>query len=51
MPVQERVIPLMRSGVDVMVQARTGSGKTGAFGIPIVAETEAASVTPPSSTV
>ncbi len=40
MPVQERVIPLMRRGVDVMVQARTGSGKTGAFGIPIVAETD-----------
>jgi ATP-dependent RNA helicase DeaD len=40
MPVQERVIPLMRRGVDVMVQARTGSGKTGAFGVPIVAETD-----------
>jgi ATP-dependent RNA helicase DeaD len=40
MPVQERVVPLMRRGVDVMVQALTGSGKTGAFGIPIVAETD-----------
>jgi len=40
MPVQERVVPLMRRGIDVMVQARTGSGKTGAFGIPIVAETD-----------
>ena len=40
MPVQEQVIPLMRRGVDVMVQARTGSGKTGAFSIPIVAETD-----------
>ena len=40
MPVQERVVPLMRDGVDVMVQARTGSGKTGAFGIPIVVETD-----------
>jgi ATP-dependent RNA helicase DeaD len=38
MPVQERVIPLMREGRDLIVQARTGSGKTGAFGIPIVAE-------------
>lgn len=34
-PVQERVIPLMREGRDLIVQARTGSGKTGAFGIPI----------------
>jgi ATP-dependent RNA helicase DeaD len=38
MPVQARVIPLMRGGRDLIVQARTGSGKTGAFGIPIVCE-------------
>ena len=37
MPVQERVVPLMREGRDLIVQARTGSGKTGAFGIPIAA--------------
>jgi len=37
MPVQEQAIPLMRTGSDVIVQARTGSGKTGAFGIPILA--------------
>ncbi|MEE9606527.1 MAG: DEAD/DEAH box helicase [Myxococcota bacterium] len=36
MPVQTKVIPLMREGRDLIVQARTGSGKTGAFGIPIV---------------
>ncbi len=36
MPVQSRTIPRMRAGVDLIVQARTGSGKTGAFGIPIV---------------
>jgi ATP-dependent RNA helicase DeaD len=40
MPVQERVVPLMQKGVDVMVQARTGSGKTGAFGIPIASQTD-----------
>jgi ATP-dependent RNA helicase DeaD len=34
--VQQRVIPLMREGRDLMVQAITGSGKTGAFGLPIV---------------
>ena len=36
MPVQAKVIPLMRKGGDLIVQAMTGSGKTGAFGIPIV---------------
>jgi ATP-dependent RNA helicase DeaD len=34
-PVQEKVLPLMGAGSDVIVQAHTGSGKTGAFGIPI----------------
>ncbi len=40
MPVQARVIPIMRSGGDLIVQARTGSGKTGAFGVPIAAEVD-----------
>ena len=40
MPVQAQVIPPMRKGQDLIVQARTGSGKTGAFGIPIIAEVE-----------
>ncbi len=31
MPVQEKAIPLMRSGRDLIVKALTGSGKTGAF--------------------
>jgi len=35
MPVQERVLPLFAEGTDLIVQARTGSGKTGAFGVPI----------------
>ncbi|TDJ20797.1 MAG: DEAD/DEAH box helicase, partial [Deltaproteobacteria bacterium] len=34
-PVQEKVIPVMRGGQDLIVQAHTGTGKTGAFGIPI----------------
>jgi ATP-dependent RNA helicase DeaD len=36
MPVQARVIPIMRKQNDLIVQAVTGSGKTGAFGLPIV---------------
>jgi ATP-dependent RNA helicase DeaD len=36
MPVQRRVIPTMLAGRDLIVQAITGSGKTGAFGLPIV---------------
>ncbi len=41
MPVQTRVVPLMRDGIDLIVKAQTGSGKTGAFGIPIVAGIDA----------
>jgi ATP-dependent RNA helicase DeaD len=33
-PIQEKAIPVLRSGVDLVGQAQTGSGKTGAFGIP-----------------
>ncbi|MFP6648777.1 MAG: DEAD/DEAH box helicase, partial [Pirellulaceae bacterium] len=35
-PVQEGVIPLALEGYDVMGQARTGTGKTAAFAIPII---------------
>jgi ATP-dependent RNA helicase DeaD len=41
MPVQSRVVPLMQGGTDLIVKAQTGSGKTGAFGIPIVAGIDA----------
>ena len=34
--IQREAIPLARQGLDVVGQARTGSGKTGAFGIPIL---------------
>ncbi|MFP3347193.1 MAG: DEAD/DEAH box helicase [Sulfolobaceae archaeon] len=34
--VQRKTIPLMLSGKNVIVRAKTGSGKTAAFGIPIV---------------
>ncbi len=35
-PIQHKVIPLLRDGRDLVGQAQTGSGKTGAFGIPLV---------------
>jgi ATP-dependent RNA helicase DeaD len=34
--IQAGVIPVMRTGRDVIAQAQTGTGKTAAFGIPIV---------------
>ncbi len=40
MPVQSQSISVMRKGGDLIVQARTGSGKTGAFGIPIACEVD-----------
>ncbi len=35
-PVQEQCIPTMLTGTDVVAQAMTGTGKTAAFGIPMV---------------
>ena len=35
MPVQEQVIPHILEGADLIVQSRTGSGKTGAFLLPL----------------
>ncbi|HHG75145.1 MAG TPA: DEAD/DEAH box helicase, partial [Persephonella sp.] len=34
--VQEKAIPVVLSGKDLIAQAQTGTGKTAAFGIPIV---------------
>jgi ATP-dependent RNA helicase DeaD len=36
MPVQAKAIPYLRAKRDLMVQSRTGSGKTGAFLLPIL---------------
>ncbi len=36
MPVQSRAIPYLLAGRDLMVQSRTGSGKTGAYLLPIL---------------
>jgi ATP-dependent RNA helicase DeaD len=46
MPVQALAMPALQRGVDVIVQARTGSGKTGAFGLPIVCGVDAALASP-----
>ncbi|GAB4498664.1 MAG: hypothetical protein OHK0052_12360 [Anaerolineales bacterium] len=36
MPVQARAIPYLLEGRDMLIQARTGSGKTGAFLLPML---------------
>ena len=35
-PIQSQAIPVVMSGSDVIGQAQTGTGKTAAFGIPIL---------------
>ncbi len=35
-PVQAQAIPILARGVDLVAQALTGTGKTGAFGIPLI---------------
>jgi ATP-dependent RNA helicase DeaD len=40
MPVQARTIPYMLARRDLMVQSRTGSGKTGAFVLPIIKQVD-----------
>jgi ATP-dependent RNA helicase DeaD len=41
-PIQQRVIPAMLEGRDLVGQAQTGSGKTGAYAIPIMERIDAA---------
>ena len=35
-PIQSKTIPLVLSGIDVIGQAQTGTGKTAAFGLPLL---------------
>ena len=35
-PIQSQAIPVVMSGVDVLGQAQTGTGKTASFGIPVL---------------
>jgi ATP-dependent RNA helicase RhlE len=45
-PIQTKAIPLVLSGVDLLARAQTGTGKTAAFGLPIVQRLVKRSVTP-----
>src|SRR5438045_9673324 len=52
-PIQEQAIPELLAGHDVIGQAQTGTGKTAAFGLPLLAyldpassETQAVVLTP-----
>ena len=42
MPVQARGIPYLLAARNMMIQARTGSGKTGAFVLPMLERLDAA---------
>ena len=42
MPVQARAIPYLLAGRDMVIQARTGSGKTGAFLLPMLERLDSA---------
>ena len=35
-PIQEMVIPIIKDGKDLVGQAHTGTGKTAAFGLPLM---------------
>jgi ATP-dependent RNA helicase DeaD len=45
-PIQSLAIPLMRDGKDVIGQAHTGTGKTAAYGIPIIGSVDPAAKRP-----
>lgn len=45
-PVQARAIPLALQGIDLIVRSKTGTGKTAAFGIPLIEKIPAGTRSP-----
>ena len=45
-PIQSQAIPYLLEGIDVVGQAQTGTGKTAAFGVPIVERVDASNRNP-----
>lgn len=47
-PIQEKAIPIIMQGKDILGQAQTGTGKTAAFGIPVVEKISREMISVPS---
>ena len=45
-PIQQQTIPLLLEGKDIIAQAKTGSGKTASFGIPLIDKIKTTSYKP-----
>src|SRR5687767_1664544 len=45
-PIQAQTIPLLLSGADLLGQAQTGTGKTAAFALPVLAKVDLTRTTP-----
>ena len=45
-PIQERAIPLLLEGNDIIAKAKTGSGKSASFGIPLIEKIDTSSYNP-----
>ena len=50
-PIQAKAIPLLMNGTDLMAIAQTGTGKTAAFGLPLLEKLSAGKTQPAAKTV
>ena len=50
-PIQAQTIPLLLQGADLIGQAQTGTGKTAAFGIPIIDRIDSSNIKPQALTL